>query len=554
MKSIVSSVIVLSVVLLVASSCFFSETSEETATLKLVIAKNRDTSPASSYDCYAVNVVGPAIKSFDSRYPIPSNDVIANTNKFCHYPGISSKLVGLQNDEANIEVGVPIGNPRLIQVVGMNLKSGFTTCPAGTFAEIWKGKIDDKDNNFPEIDNDQIFEVGKKVIDLRPGTRELQLEISQITDPNLNHFGKTYCDPPSSGGGSASSGGLTFTTFTTNVLSKRSLKNYLSPNTGAYSFTISDGVTNYTPTDDTLLLGTTATAGTTFGGTETDLTVSISEIGGTGKTGTGLIRVRGSHSDPSLFFWLTNDLVTGNFSSWQSLKSYSGALAALAVGGTVTPIVGPDFVPVAKFEAGGLGQLSTSFSPTGDIWDKSAFFIMLKADGAAAGNRVFCFSKNADNCLRPPTGSTSYYVEVRTVFDNGNTVFETEGCIGCSDQGNYVLVKTGPISSQYYVLGIALDGSAIRTSLAPVGTDNGIPSNNTEMQAGSFVNNLISPPGGLYLSKAGNPNDMSFGELLIYRHVLNDNATYDPKIPCNYFKAKYKANLNCTYLENGSAR
>jgi hypothetical protein len=153
MKNIVSSLVVLGVVLLVASSCFFEEGNEETATIKLVVDSSRD---RTVYTCYAINVIGPGIKTADSRFPVTP---VSNIEKHCKYPGISSKLVAPDaSSEAVLEVKVPVGSPRLIQVVGMDLTSG-TSCPDLTFSQVWKDKADSATTNV--VDNSKIYEVGR---------------------------------------------------------------------------------------------------------------------------------------------------------------------------------------------------------------------------------------------------------------------------------------------------------------------------------------------------------------------------------------------------------
>lgn len=536
MKNIASSLVLLVVVLVVASSCFYSETSGESATLKLVITKDSRT----TYDCYAVNVVGPGIKSFDSRYPVPPNDVIANKDNYCHYPGISSKLVALQNNEANIEVAVPIGRPRLVQVIGMNFTSGSTQCPAGTFSEIWRDKID-SELNVPEINNDAIFEIGKEVVDLRAGTREVQLEISPLTSAQLNQFGKNYCDPPAS----ASNGTLAFKSFTTSFFATRHLSKYVSPaGGGPYTFTIAEqGGGSSVQVSDL----------NSFGQTQTDFDVTVLE-NATGKSASGTIYLKGfkpgspAVQDPFLWLWMTPDKLdlTQTTPAWNAHFAKFSALFSNNITfktmwemlTTGTPENYPSIR--TKPNSPNSAYVAKNFLPSNsESWNNSMLFLIFRPTPTAS-SEILCLT--TDQIVPCTSGSSTTSSFFKISVDAGKVYLSA--CSNCSAMGGSTANAEETVANSFYALGVRFNGVKMTYSLSKMGQATTAETHEKTLSGSFNFNNATQAR--VSLSASDNYGNTDYSELLIYRQ--SDGTTFTPLIPCQYLNAKYRSNMDCDEL------
>src|SRR5690606_17661499 len=82
------------------------------------------------------------------------------------YPGASSLFVKLENGEATLDVEVPRGTDRLIQVVGLDLGNA-SSCPKVKVSEFWMSA---RKKTAGAILYGGMYELGRTVADIRTDT------------------------------------------------------------------------------------------------------------------------------------------------------------------------------------------------------------------------------------------------------------------------------------------------------------------------------------------------------------------------------------------------
>lgn len=105
-------------------------------------------STASEFNCFAVNVVGEGIPATDATYL----DYSYYPN-YCTYPGASSSIVKASTGSVTLELDVPSGADRTIQVVGMQTSSG--ACPSGQLG-----------SHYADSTVTDLYELGRTVTDV----------------------------------------------------------------------------------------------------------------------------------------------------------------------------------------------------------------------------------------------------------------------------------------------------------------------------------------------------------------------------------------------------
>lgn len=122
---------------------------------------NNPPSAVSGFNCLAVNVMGPNIASVsgDGGAGVLGNLLAQPPRSYCSYAGITSKPISL-GGPYNVELHVPTGPSRLVQVVGI-VNGNTNPCSAG-------GPIGtaSQQTNAGGPSTDGYFEVGRAVIDL----------------------------------------------------------------------------------------------------------------------------------------------------------------------------------------------------------------------------------------------------------------------------------------------------------------------------------------------------------------------------------------------------
>ncbi len=102
----------------------------------LVAALGTPPSQISEFDCLAVNVMGDGILDFENpqRNVRPDIDRYFSNATYCSYRGITSAPFFLSAGEKQIDLIVPTGDRRVIQIVGIVQGTTFRPCDSGRLA------------------------------------------------------------------------------------------------------------------------------------------------------------------------------------------------------------------------------------------------------------------------------------------------------------------------------------------------------------------------------------------------------------------------------------
>lgn len=147
-----------------------------------------DRAPASvaDFDCYGVLVTGPGIpgEASDGK---PEDDALPRTNH-CTYPGVASSFVAASAAKTKLEVTIPRGSDRLIQVVGLEDPAG-EGCPNTNVAKFLSAS---RAKSSAATVYGGLYEIGRTVEDIITTNQEIQIDSSYDPAANLRTcVGKT---------------------------------------------------------------------------------------------------------------------------------------------------------------------------------------------------------------------------------------------------------------------------------------------------------------------------------------------------------------------------
>lgn len=402
-----ASVFSLSLLFSLNSSCLFSSDETAYSTVRLTLTD------ASSFDCFALNVVGPNIGSFDQRYRPLDPAQSANQTSHCTYPGASERIKPAVVGVNELFVRVPIGSPRLIQVWGFNTSG--QGCPAMMFNEFWRKKIDDAS----DVSSIDAYEVGRAKIDIPPGTRDKVVEILGDSNYSSKKLTQSDCPPVSEGGTSL----FRFENFPTSIGATRKLAGAVLNANSTYTMTI-------TPPGTAAINLNSPDYAYTFAVTGPHL-IELTDAGGQRASGqVDVVPLKNQNS--SLFLWGTADNfpnpMPANVPPWTNLAS--GPISSL----------GPSNYDFALNTSGGINSypsVYTSTTPfatnrfftnntlTQDTQDFIGNFVYKTGLG---DHTVFCFTNSpGDDCVM--VGAATHYIALKQNATAGK--FTLELCLGC---------------------------------------------------------------------------------------------------------------------------